>query len=188
MDRRPTVWVEPVGAWGRGSIRLVEIPTDSETNDNIVAFWTPEAPVKAGSVIDLRYRLHWTKDAPPSAAPGGELARVVATRSGQAGDPGREGTAPGRRIAVEFRGENLLALREAIDIEADVTGRNGQIRQLSHYPGARHETGPDALWRVTFDVVPDGQEPVDVRVVLRQNGRPISEIWTALIFPQVRGN
>lgn len=183
MDRRPSVWVEPVGPWGKGSIRLVEIPTTNETNDNIVAFWTPEAPVVAGTAIDLRYRLHWTTDAPPAADPGAQLARVVATRSGLPGEPGRAGPAEGRKIDVEFRGENLLALRTAIDIEADVTGRNGQIRLLSHYPGARHEAGPDALWRVTFDVVPDGQEPVDVRVVLRQNGRPISEIWTALIFP-----
>jgi glucans biosynthesis protein len=188
MDRRPSVWVEPVGAWGKGSIRLVEIPTANETNDNIVAFWTPEAPVTAGTAIDLRYRLHWTSDAPPASTPDEALARVVATRSGVAGEPGREGPAEGRKIDVEFRGQNLLALRAAIDIQADVTSRNGQIRLVSHYPGARHETGPDALWRVTFDVVPDGQEPVDVRVVLRQNGRPISETWTALIFPRSGGN
>ena len=177
-ERRPSVWVEPIGDWGKGSVRLVEIPTDSETNDNIVAFWTPDAPVKAGSKVELNYRLHWTGDAPDT-----DLAKVVATRSGRPGEPGREAVAQGRKIAVEFRGENLLALRKAIDIQADVTARNGQIKLLSHYPGARHENETDALWRVTFDVVCDGAEPADVRVVLRQNGRPLSETWTALIFP-----
>lgn len=85
---------------------------------------------------------------------------------------------------VEFRGENLLTLRRAVDVEAEVSARNGQIRFLSHFPGARHEPGPEGLWRVTFDVVPDGHDPVDVRVVLRQGGRAISETWTGLIFPQ----
>jgi glucans biosynthesis protein len=177
-ERRPSVWIEPIGDWGKGSVRLIEIPTDSETNDNIVAFWTPDAPVKAGSHVELGYRLHWTGEAPDT-----DLAKVVATRSGRPGQPGRELVTEGRRIAIEFRGANLLALRSAIDIEADVTARNGQIGQLSHYPGARHEAETDALWRVTFDVVSDGAEPADVRVVLRQHGRPISETWTALIFP-----
>ncbi len=27
-DRRPSLWVEPKGQWGKGSIQLVEIPTD----------------------------------------------------------------------------------------------------------------------------------------------------------------
>lgn len=177
-ERRPSVWVEPLGQWGKGSVRLVEIPTDRETNDNIVAFWTPDAPVKAGDAIDLTYRLLWTGDAPDSG-----LAKVAATRSGRAGEPGRAVDPRGRKIAVEFRGANLLPLRTAIDVQADVSVRNGQIRLLSHYPAARHESGPDALWRVTFDVVCDGAEPADLRVTLRRNGRPLSETWTALVFP-----
>ncbi|CAN5164553.1 glucan biosynthesis protein D [soil metagenome] len=181
MDRRPSAWVEPLHAWGKGSVRLVEIPTREETDDNIVAFWTPEAPVRAGTTIDLRYRLHWTRDTPPTS-PEADLARVVATRSGRPGQPGVRIVAEGRKIDIEFRGENLLPLRSATDVVADVTARNGQIRLLSHFPGARHETGPTALWRITFDVVPDGDQPVDVRAVLRQNGSPLTEIWTALVF------
>lgn len=183
-ERRPSVWVEPLGAWGRGSVRLVEIPTRSETDDNIVAFWTPEAPVKAGGAIDLTYRLHWTGDAP--ATP--DLAQVVATRTGRPGEPGKAAVDQGRKIAIEFRGENLVLLREAIDIEADVTVRNGQVRLLSHYPGAREQASTDGLWRVNFDVTPDGAEPADVRVVLRQKGRALSETWTALVFPARAGN
>ena len=39
--RRPGAWVEPIGAWGEGAVSLVEIPTDTEYNDNIVAAWRP---------------------------------------------------------------------------------------------------------------------------------------------------
>ncbi|MGH7872017.1 MAG: glucan biosynthesis protein, partial [Candidatus Binatia bacterium] len=44
-ERRPSLWVEPKpisgGAWGRGSVQLVELPAADETYDNIVAFWNP---------------------------------------------------------------------------------------------------------------------------------------------------
>jgi periplasmic glucans biosynthesis protein len=176
--RRPSVWVEPLHGWGRGTVRLVEIPTDDETDDNIVAFWTPEAPVRQGAAVALRYRLHWTDDTPDGA-----LARVVATRSGRPGEPGRRSVAQGRKIDVEFRGDNLTALRTATDVEADVEAINGEIRYLAHYPAARHERDEDALWRVTFDVVPAGDQPVDVRLTLRRQGHPLSETWTGLVFP-----
>ena len=41
-DRRPSVWVEPHRRLGRGRrSQLVEIPTDDEIHDNIVAYWVP---------------------------------------------------------------------------------------------------------------------------------------------------
>lgn len=183
-ERRPSVWVEPIGAWGKGTVRLVEIPTRTETDDNIVAFWTPEAPVKPGGAIDLSYRLHWTDDAPPSP----DLARVVATRTGRAGQPGKDDAEAGRRVVIEFRGAGLSTLREASDIAADVSIRGGKIQGLSAYPAARHEAETDALWRVSFDVTHDGAEPADLRVVLQQKGRALSETWTALVFPAPAGN
>lgn len=38
-EKRPSLWVEPVGNWGAGAVVLTEIPTQSEIHDNIVAFW-----------------------------------------------------------------------------------------------------------------------------------------------------
>ncbi len=57
-------WIEPIGQWGRGSVQLLELPTDDEIHDNIVAAWVPEEPVKAGHVVDLSYKLHWRNDEP----------------------------------------------------------------------------------------------------------------------------
>src|SRR4029077_14958794 len=48
-ERRPSLWVEPVGDWGKGAVTLVEIPSDSEINDNIVAYWAPQEPIAAGT-------------------------------------------------------------------------------------------------------------------------------------------
>lgn len=43
-EQRPSLWVEPEGDWGPGVLNLVEIPTEDEMHDNIVAFWCPDKP------------------------------------------------------------------------------------------------------------------------------------------------
>ncbi|MGH8440915.1 MAG: glucan biosynthesis protein G, partial [Pseudomonas sp.] len=61
-QKRPSAWIEPVGDWGKGTVDLVEIPTADETNDNIVAFWSPEKLPEPGTPFEYAYRLHWTID------------------------------------------------------------------------------------------------------------------------------
>ena len=58
-QKRPSLWIEPRGDWGQGVVELVEIPSDKEVNDNIVAFWRPHDPLKAKNEFKLAYRLHW---------------------------------------------------------------------------------------------------------------------------------
>lgn len=78
-ERRPSAWVEPRGAWGSGAVVLVELPTENEFHDNIVAFWRPDAPLVAGGSHRFDYRLTWAP-----LPPGGDaLAQVTATRSGR---------------------------------------------------------------------------------------------------------
>jgi glucans biosynthesis protein len=43
-EKRPSLWVIPQGDWGSGTLNLVEIPTEDEMHDNIVAFWCPDKP------------------------------------------------------------------------------------------------------------------------------------------------
>ena len=80
---RPSLWVEPVEGWGQGHVRLIEIPSPAEVNDNIVAFWVPRAPVEAGSEWRFKYRLYWSMEAPVRP----ELAQTAATRVGMGGSP-----------------------------------------------------------------------------------------------------
>src|ERR1044072_5088017 len=42
-ELRPNAWVVPTGQWGRGAVKLVEIPSPTKHNDTIVAFVTPRA-------------------------------------------------------------------------------------------------------------------------------------------------
>ena len=47
-ELRPSYWVEPREGWGEGRVGLVELPTSDESNDNVVAAWTPKETVDAG--------------------------------------------------------------------------------------------------------------------------------------------
>ena len=53
-ERRPSAWIEPVGSWGNGTVRLVEIPSEEEIHDNIVAYWNPLEPYAQGPGLRLR--------------------------------------------------------------------------------------------------------------------------------------
>ena len=88
---RPSAWVEPARNWGDGSVQLVEIPTETEYFDNIVAYWRPDKTPLAGQTYAVGYRLSWCDDAP--AAKG---YRVGKTRIGKGP---RSGTV---RFVVDF--------------------------------------------------------------------------------------
>jgi glucans biosynthesis protein len=59
-SRRPSVFVESLGEWGAGNVRLMQLPATNEYNDNVVAFWEPEKAPAPGDEMDFRYRLHWS--------------------------------------------------------------------------------------------------------------------------------
>ena len=79
-------------------MRLIEIPIQDETHDNIVAFWTPQEPVNAGHELRVAYSLLWSLQAPLEIG----LVAVLSTRVGLGGEPGADRPADLRRVAIEF--------------------------------------------------------------------------------------
>ena len=77
-ERRPSAFVEPIGDWGEGAVHLVEIPTTTEINDNIVTFWRPRAATRAKGEYAYTYRIHWGRQLPKPLP----IAKVVSTRIG----------------------------------------------------------------------------------------------------------
>ncbi len=118
-ERRPGLWIEPKGDWGKGSVQLVEIPTLDEAFDNIVAFWNPERRPQAGDELNVAYRLYWGAQPPVQSS----LARVVATRTGLGGTPAKARKAWSWRFAVDFTGGPLTLLGVKSKVEAIVTTR-----------------------------------------------------------------
>lgn len=163
-DRRPNLWVEPKGAWSKGSVRLIEIPILSDTHDNIVTFWTPEAPVRAGNELRVAYSLLWSLQPPIETG----LMRVTATRIGRGGQPGSDD--PLRRVLVEFAPPpNSPPVPDPPEVVVQCGGAECLLASLR-----RNEFSNG--WQATFDVRP-GNGAVELRCYLTQGGRPVSETW-----------
>jgi glucans biosynthesis protein len=176
-DRRPSLWVEPKGSWGKGAVQLIEIPTDDEIHDNIVAMWVPAAPAVAGSEVALSYRLHWQKDEPFPT----DLARCVATRLGNGGQPGQPRPKGVRKFMVEFSGPPLERLAFGEKPEAVLWASRGSFSYIFT------EAVPDDVpghWRAQFDfTVGGGTEPVEMRLFLRSGEKILSETWAYQYHP-----
>jgi len=169
-ERRPSLWVEPRAGWGKGTIQLVELPTDDETTDNIVAFWTPAAKPRAGEERLFSYRLHWATK-PPVQPPGG---RVAATRTGIGGVVGRKRTYVSWRFAVDFEGGDLSLVGDDVPMTPVIASSRGTVEIASARP-LRAIRG----YRAMFDLrLPDEKPlPVELRLYLACQGQAMSETW-----------
>jgi len=175
-DRRPSLWVEPLEDWGEGEVRLVEIPTDDEIHDNIVAGWVPKAPATAGSRYHLKYRLHWAANEPFP----GQLAVCVATRLGRGGQPGRPRPRGVEKFMVEFLGAPLAGLAFGVRPEAILSASGGKFSYIYT------EAVPDGVqghWRAQFDFTADGPGPVDMRLYLKNGDQTLTETWLYQYHP-----
>jgi glucans biosynthesis protein len=163
---RPSTWVETVGNWGKGFVRLVELPTPDETNDNIVAFWQPEFLPAPGEPMEFEYRLHWFMDQikPPSGF-------TVATRSGHSltHEPDLQ------RFVVDFDSPYLHNQGDDPNIEAVISVGKGA--KLIHQTIQKNQF--NGTWRVAFALRADEtKQPVELRCFLRKSPHILTETWS----------
>lgn len=163
-DKRPSLWVEPLGDWGQGHVELLEIPTDSEYHDNIVAYWQPADGLKTGQEYRYQYRLHWGTGSPFAPKQG----RVMNTASG---------TALGsddRVFVIDYSGGQALPkLAEdpgAVRINASTSA--GEITNVS---GTLVEATGHYQAYVKLD--PGEANLAELRVALEVDGQPWGETW-----------
>lgn len=179
-DRRPSVWVEPTHGWGKGAVQLVEIPTDDEIYDNIVAFWNPAQKPQAGTELQFGYRLHWVDQAPVPM----QVARTVATRLGHGGVPGQARPQDLIKVVIDFEGPALKGLGQQDGVKPQVSGPEG-VEIVNAY--TLPVVGSDR-WRLIFDVrTPAGIDTVDLRAWLSREGAPLTETWLGQLHPAQAG-
>jgi glucans biosynthesis protein len=180
-DLRPSAWIEPANDWGKGHVRLVEIPTPDETNDNIVAFWAPDTLPPPGQAMQFDYRIRWTRDEP--AILNGDLAYVWQTlrSTGEVYQSNLVRTYDGSlAFLVDFTGPSLGALPAAAPVTASVSANdNVEIVGTDLQPNPAIKG-----WRLTYRVkVKNPAEASELRAALVSGGRTLTETWSFQIPP-----
>jgi glucans biosynthesis protein len=171
-ELRPSAWVVPRGDWGEGRVELVEIPSSNELVDNIVAFWVPATPPAPGTALAYAYTLSWYGD-DGSRPPGG---RALATRR----DRGSVGTPhDGYRYVIDFDGPPLRALGAETPPRAVVSAGNGATLYDEHV----YKNPVTGGWRLTFQIKPRDEQPVELRAYLAHDQTVLTETWSYVWIP-----
>ena len=173
-ERRPSAWVEPVGKWGAGRVELVQIPTPDETNDNIVAYWVPEAAPATKKPFDFAYRLHWQMAGHTPVGKGW----VVQTRRGRGYVKQPDGDI---NFVVDFDGPVLRALKPDAKLEPVVEiGGNAELKEQNLF---RNQVS--GAWRLTVRVKrADATKPIELRAQIKQADRTLTETWSYIVPPE----
>ncbi len=171
-DLRPSVWVAPRRGFGDGAVELVEIPTTSDVNDNIVTYWVPKTQAKGGDRFAFDYAVSWYGD-DPKRPPGG---KVVATRR----DYGRMENV--NRFVIDFAGGKLEAIPAHEVLRGVVTVLNGEEAAtiLDQHVVKNEVTGG---WRLSFQIQPKTRDPLELRAFLDKGGDTLTETWSYAMTP-----
>lgn len=185
-DLRPSALVAPCGDWGAGHVELVQIPSEHEANDNMVAYWVPDQLPEKDEPISFCYVLSWF-------APGGEsdeLGRAIATRTAA----GRMENA--RQLIVDFKGGRLDRLPARLPSEAPLeavvsVGNGGELVDQQLF-----KVKVTDCWRLVFRVRRNGgsladsltrsllnRTPIEMRAYLMQGDQRLTEVWSYAIWP-----
>ncbi len=180
-ETRPSIWISPVGKWGSGRVELIQIPTDKEINDNIIAFWVPDRLPEKGQPLWFNYRMLWHYPG-PSRPPSG---RVVATRIAK----GRNDKT--RIFVIDFAGERLESLPADKALTA-VISAEPRAKLIEQQLYKNSVTGG---WRLVFQigfddpsslekVLPAIRRPVvELRAFLKQGDNALTETWSYAYQP-----
>ena len=150
--KRPSLWIEPQGSWGNGSVELVHIPSDSDFNDNIVAYWVPEEKPVPGKPIQIAYKQRWFLD-DASLPPTGQIRATTVHK-----------TAQRTEMLIDFARGNLDQVSENA-LEASV-----QVGQGAKVLARRLDKIAD-FWRLTLFIEKESQDPVEMRAYLKHKGK-----------------
>jgi glucans biosynthesis protein len=171
-ELRPTYWIEPREGWGEGGVQLVELPTENETNDNIVAAWAPKQSLGAGASMTYGYRVTaLTNDG--RLTPGARAVNTFRAQPHANGAP--EPTPPGAtRFLIDFSGGDLgYYLSDPTVVSIVATTSAGRVLRTFLSPNT-HVRG----FRAGVDVAIDPGQSCDLRVFLRSGVKALTETWT----------
>ena len=163
----PSVWVEPLGLWGDGEVHLVELSTQYEGLDNIVAFWEPKPRPEPLQPFRIGCVMYWTRETDKKLSEN----KVLATRIGA--DTAHPQV---RQFALDFGGPKLAALPQGtVPKPVTSSSENGTIVDCQVFPIPFSKE-----WRVMLKMEPrsGNQAPVVLRCALTDEKEALTETWT----------
>ena len=160
---RPNVWIQPRGKWGKGAVELVQLPSQIEFTDNVVAFWVPETLPALGEAFDFEYELHWTKVDPSDP----QMGQVIASRVSRVRDT------KNLRFVIDFGGHRMKGLsdREHLDLDLKFSPN------VKFVADSVFKNGINETWRVVVEIQ-EPSEAADLRAYLKRNEKQTTETWT----------
>ena len=161
----PGVWVAPKENWGGGQVHVVELSTQYEGMDNVVAFWNPAIKPAPLQPFRFGYTLYWTRETDITLSSN----MVVSTRVGL--DPRDQRQ---RQFVIDFDLPMLKGSEDPPKAQASCSG-NGSISLVQVFRNV-----PDNTWRVFIDMAPTpgGHDPVDLKCTLKRSDGLTSETWS----------
>lgn len=170
-ELRPSAWIEPRGDWGKGHVELVEIPTKSDVNDNIVTYWVPAEGPKPGAPYAFAYVVTWFGE-DPELPPGG---RTQATRRDLLTDEDVH------RFVVDFGGKRLARIPADRVVRGVVSiGGGDESAELVEQQVMKNPVTDE--WRLIFQVRPKQPGPVELRAFLDREGETLTETWSYVVL------
>ncbi|WP_395667005.1 glucan biosynthesis protein [Methylocella sp.] len=171
-ERRPSYFVEPREPWGQGQVDLVELPTEHEANDNVVAYFSPAATPEPNRAFSYAYRLSASLDS-KRLSPNGRVVNTYQTTAAALG--AAEAPAPGtRRFIIDFGGGELpFYAADPGSVEVVASTNHGKIVRTFLAPNP-HVKG----FRAAVDAQLDPGQSADLRAFLRRGSQTLTETWT----------
>ena len=185
-DKRPSAWIAPVGEWGKGNVELIQIPSGSEVDDNIVSFWVPASLPEKKEPISFAYNISWYFPADDPNAGG----FVSATRTGMVRDKNL------RLFVIDFKGGKLDKLPDVLPVDAPLEGivTVGEETTIVEKHLVRND--PNGGWRLVFQLESDNEGPLDkvlpkpknqpsleMRAYLKEGQDILTETWSYGLLP-----
>ena len=177
-EQRPSVWIEPLFGFSKGSVHLVEIPSDREIHDNVVAFFWPDKKIEKGKEYLFKYRMHWMSDAVPEISDKAYVDSTYSGVGGVAGSPSETFT----KFVIDFKGGKLDFIENESFLNPVVSASSGHINnivvQKNTFSGG---------YRLFFDYKPD-EKTAELRASLSSKneedaGAVLTEVWSYQFLP-----
>jgi glucans biosynthesis protein len=158
-EARPSAWVEPIGDWGKGQLRLLEFATALESDDNIATLWLPDHVPADG--LRVQYRLSFGSDVEHAA-----FGRVMATRV-QSKNEARQQRAS---FELEFDVPHARSIQTPVELVLTTPGAKVLAQDVVTSPSG---------FRARFELArQDAHQSAELRAFLRSGADVLTETWS----------